>query len=566
MTDYAKQGLVNLAQICEVQGIQNVIIAPGSRNAPLVRAFVNLEKINCISSTDERSAAYFALGVALKSQKPVAILTTSGTAILNLAPAIAEAYYQHLPLIVLTADRPPHLINQNQNQTLDQVKVYQNYIKKSYSLSVHITTAAELNHYGRQVAEAIITAETGRQGPVHLNIPIEEPLYKPLPPPTPISKLNYEAAQSYSFSKDFKVEWQDCSKKMIIIGWYDFDPNLKTALQNFEHDQSVVILSDPLSNIYLEHEPQNIEAIFSHLEKQPSKDFEPDLILHIGRQILSKKLLIYLQKLQPKQSWTVNQTPHFEATYQTLNRVFNCSPVSLLEALPKKCSSNSHYKNNFKTLDSTVSLILKDYCKKLDHSDFKAFRSIYRGLPSNCNLHLGNSSVVRYLNFVEKRPSGLVFSNRGVSGIDGSFSTAVGFAYASNSKALSVLIIGDLSFIYDSNAMWFEKFPPNLKVIVLNNGKGQIFSMLETGDYLKYIGDYLETPQNVKLNHLAKAYNLESQFMRAEDLETEHITNFLKSNSSNILEIDSSACDNVGVLKRLYSQFEKRICDSSKAT
>ena len=555
MPDYSKQGLTDIAHICKIQGIQNVVITPGSRNASLVRAFIDIKQIKCVSITDERSAAYFALGVALKSRNPVAVLTTSGTAILNLAPAIAEAFYQHVPLIILTADRPPRLINQNQNQTLDQVNVYQNYIKKSYSLSVHITTLIELNHYRRQVAEAIVTAEMARRGPVHVNIPIEEPLYTPLPPQTHISKLTYKSfANSCGLSEEFLTQWQGCSKKMIIIGQHDYDSNLESALQNFQSDKSVVILADPLSNIYLENEPRYIEGIFTYLENADSEYFKPDLILHIGYQVLSKKLLLYLQKVSPKFSWIVEEALHFEATYSNLNGVFRSSPVSLLETLPKDSNKYSHYKSLFKTLDDRVAAVLRDYYQKLSPSDFKTFSLIYRALPSGSNLHLGNSSVVRYLHFMKKLPGILTFSNRGVSGIDGSLSTAMGFSYDSDLTDLSVLIIGDISFIYDSNAMWFKHFPSNLKVIILNNAKGQIFSILDTGDYLKSIALYLETPQDIKIDHLVKAYNLQSQSLRAEDLEENHILTFFKSSDFNVLEIDTSDCDNADILKELYSQ------------
>lgn len=473
-----KKNLLELVALMAAFDIRHVVLSPGSRNAPLIHTFVEYPDFTCYTIVDERSAAFFALGMAQRLQKPVAVCCTSGTALLNYGPAVAEAFYQEIPLLVLSADRPAAWIGQTDGQTLPQPGAFGSLVKKSVQLP-EINTDEEHWYCNRLINEALIALTKNGFGPVHINVPLSEPLYQFTEAALPVVRtIRMEHVTSTFDVVFFANEWNHARKRMIIVGQMAPQHELKEILSLLAQKTDVVIVAEHLSNLAISEATGHFDAVLSALSDEELNMFMPDLVITVGGHITSKRIKQVLRKNKSPQLWDVRPNGQVADTYQSLTTVIPVeSDVFFTQLLESVNADQEHsFSELWKQRTLQTEQILQRYVPAQPFSDLKAVSSFMHGLPDNVTLQLSNSSPLRYAQLFPLKPTIEVFSNRGTNGIDGVLSTAVGFA-AENQK-LTFLLIGDLSFFYDINGLWNRYISPRLRIVLLNNGGGNLFHLI----------------------------------------------------------------------------------------
>ncbi len=348
---HQRQHIPDLAEIIYSHGVRDVVISPGSRNAPLIHAFYKRFGEGCQSIVDERSAAYFALGMSLASKKPTVLICTSGTAVLNYAPAIAEAFYQNVPLLILTADRPAEWIGQQNNQAINQTNIFGNYSKASYSLPVEIGCEEDLWYAHRIINEAIHKSVSSKPGPVHINIPLREPLYENLPEAShKFSKIQREEPVN-SLHKNSKIlaDWNKAKSVMLICGQRSPENEFKEVIAELSKDSRVVLVAEPVSNLHETATISNPEVVLNSKIKYPEKAI-PELVIYFGGQVVSKKIKQFLRGLKSSKFWHISPEEQIIDTFQNVNAVFHAGPISVLKELKIKATeNNSEFKKFWET-------------------------------------------------------------------------------------------------------------------------------------------------------------------------------------------------------------------------
>ncbi|MEI8085969.1 MAG: 2-succinyl-5-enolpyruvyl-6-hydroxy-3-cyclohexene-1-carboxylic-acid synthase [Paludibacter sp.] len=550
MINHFRQGIKNIPEICVQHGVRKVIIAPGSRNAPLIFAFTAHPDLECLSITDERSAAYFALGMAQHNREAVALVCTSGTAVLNFAPAIAEAYYQNLPLLVFTADRPSEMIDQADGQTLRQSNIFGNYIKASFDLPVETVVSADLDFCDRQVSQAIDTALAYPQGPVQINVPLREPIYTALPEkhshPKIIKTLATAVSPTIESLETLRNSWTNKGKKMILFGVYPKNEQLNALANRLADEPDVVVIAENLSNISGEKIITRPESFFSSLDDGIpipstldgigilSSRFQPDLLITIGHSSICKQIKLYLRKHQPSEQWQLEASMPYIDTYKSLTTIIPGSTTDILEKMPFG-KTKSDYSEIFQSQNKLIAKRHDDFVENAPLSDMSVVTQLLRLAPANTQLHLANSTSVRWTQLFATRSDLSYFCNRGTSGIDGSLSTVAGYAYSS--KQNTVFLTGDLSFIYDSNGLWNNYIGSNLKIIVMNNNGGNIFRFIGDKELMAGSLDFFTTPHQVKIKSLVEAYGLEYLMCDKDEELVPGLNTFFESEKATVLEI-----------------------------
>lgn len=551
-----KIGIRHLAEICAAKGIENIIISPGSRNAPIILAFKQQSGIHCLSIVDERSAGFFALGMAQQTRKTVAIACTSGTAVLNYAPAIAEAFYQKVPLLIITADRPVEWIDMADSQTIRQKDIFKNYIQKSVELPQTINTEDELWHTDRLINEAINSCVYPVSGPVHINLPFTEPLYEgyddDIPEAKIIDTLIPENLIGEGKLNKLADQWNTSKRKLMLSGMLQKEAELNSILKEIEKDPSVVLLSETTSNLYSENFHPCIDRLLSSISKEESDVFKPDLLITFGNQIISKKVKAFLRNHRPENHWHIDPTDLNLDTYQSLTQNIPMKPIDFFKQLRNNLKDGEgDYANIWEEKEGLTQDKHTKYLNKCVYSDLQVFDILLKNIPQNSDLQLANSTVVRYAQLFRNREDLNYFSNRGTSGIDGCISTAVGAAHASQQP--TTLITGDLSFFYDSNGLWNNYLSKKLRIIIINNGGGGIFRFID-GPASSNSLEYFETPHTLNAEHIAKTFGVD--YFSAHSIEEleENINPFyaIKVEKTAILEIFTPREKNAEILKDYF--------------
>lgn len=542
-----RQGIKNIAEICVRQGIEKVVISPGSRNAPLIFAFTAQPEIECLSIADERSAAYFALGMAQQSGKAVALVCTSGTAVLNYAPAIAEAFYQNIPLIVITADRPAEMIDQADGQTLRQQNIFANYIKSAVELPVETSQEADLQFSDRQVSQAIDTALSYPQGPVQINVPMREPIYSAIPEhhsnPKIVKTLSALPSVNSEGLKMLQEKWTGFQRKMVVFGVFPKNECLNDLANRLAAQPDVVVVAENLSNITGEHIITQPESLFSRINSFENKsDFTPDLVITIGHSVICKQLKIFLRAHQPTEQWQLESSMPYVDTYKSLTTVIPGFATDTLDKMPldkTESDFSDKYNSEYQQIKILHNKFVKPSGSENPLSDMNVVMELLRQTPSGTTLHLANSTAVRWTQLFPARPDLTYICNRGTSGIDGSLSTAAGHAHSS--KQPTVFLSGDVSFIYDSNGLWNNYIGANLKIIVMNNNGGNIFRFIGNKELMKNSLEFFTTPHQVNIKSLVEAYGLDYlSCNNTEDLSTS-INSLLNAPKATVLEVFTDA-------------------------
>ena len=470
-----KKNILQLASLLEAHGVGDIVLCPGSRNAPIVHTLSQVSAFHCYQETDERNAGFMALGMSVATGKATAVCCTSGSALVNLHPAVVEAYYQRVPLIVISADRPACWIGQQDGQTLPQPGVFGPMVKFMASLP-EVRSGEDEWYCNRLINEALLTATHGHPGPVHINVPISEPLYRFTVDKLPDVRVIRRAGQPTDLLKVMKTT----SRRMIISGQcskkeqYDF--SLITNLPNH-----FVLLGEHLANLSLKSSfISNFDPILENASPEELESLRPELLVTYGGHIVSGRLKKFLRRYPPQYHWHISAEGDVTDTFRCLTCVCENRPTPFFNKLDLDLMYTGNY--IFKTTSyiqlwnersATAPLPAPDYFPRSVTGD------VVTRLPGNSNLHLGNSSVVRYAQQYPLPPDRTleVHCNRGVNGIEGSLPAAVGTALVSFPFP-TFLLIGDLSFFYGMNALCRD-VPPNLRILLLNDFGGRIFRTLK---------------------------------------------------------------------------------------
>jgi 2-succinyl-5-enolpyruvyl-6-hydroxy-3-cyclohexene-1-carboxylate synthase len=541
----------SILQIFLAKGITNIIISPGSRNAPLTIGFASNPDFQCYSIADERAAAFFALGIAQQTLKPTVLVCTSGSALLNYYPAFAEAFYSQIPLIVVSADRPQSKIDIGDGQTIRQENVFANHSLYNANL---LEAVSEEND--RKINQAINTA-IDKKGPVHINAPFEEPLYETVSELSVNSTIFASAKVPQTIDtkelQEYATLWNKTTRKLILVGVNEPNAIAESTIEAFANDESVVVMTENTSNVYHSSFISNIDTIITPFTAEDFEAFRPEILVTFGGMVVSKRIKAFLRKYQPKNHWHIDTLRAYD-TFGCLTKHFEVEPNTFFDAfLPLTTKIESNY---FAQLDAVKELRKEKheiYLSKIPFTDFKVFEKVISTLPKLSQLQISNSSAIRYAQLIPIDPSIEVYCNRGTSGIDGSTSTAIGAAVANVNQ--TVFVTGDIGFLYDSNALWNNYIPKNFKIILINNGGGGIFRILPGHDETPVFNTFFETSHHLTAEHLAKMYGLE--YVTANDemsLSKGLASLYAQNDKPSILEVFTPTLENNTVLLQYFKE------------
>lgn len=550
----------DIAAICAGHGIKTAIISPGSRSAALTLAFVRHPDLETRVISDERSAAFVALGIAQQQLKPVALICTSGSAAFNYAPAVAEAYFQEIPLLILTADRPPEWINQYDGQTIQQENIYGQHVKGSYRYPDHPGHKDIAWHGNRMVNEALLQCTSQPQGPVHINVPVREPFYPEADEKTffrnvrLIERPAHQAALGQETWQELVSIWQQSGKCLIIGGQLTETKELVMSLDSFSSQHHTPVISDIISNLHaLDNAILHQDTFLSAENDETNADLAPQLLITFGKSNISKNLKRFIRKYKPAHHWHIQPHERYQDTFQSLTRIIPLEPATFFSTFREKLKDapvSPGYLTFWTEREEKVSIKNQEFFKTQTFGEFEAVKEVMKTLPENTQLHLANSMSVRYANFIglKNRPDITAYCNRGTSGIDGSNSSAVGAALAQNK--LITLITGDLAFFYDRNAFW-HKYPlSNLRIVLLNNHAGGIFRMIKGPSDQPELAEYFETEQSLTAENTAKDFGMSYQKVTDRTEVKKALAEFYQPGSSaKILEIETDSAQNTAIFK-----------------
>ncbi|MDF0716472.1 2-succinyl-5-enolpyruvyl-6-hydroxy-3-cyclohexene-1-carboxylic-acid synthase [Muricauda sp. 334s03] len=544
----------------ESRGVKNIVISPGSRNAPLTISFTKNPFFNCFSVVDERCAAFFAMGMAQHLQEPVAVLCSSGSAMLNFYPAVAEAYYSDIPLIVVSADRPSYRIDIGDGQTIRQENVLEKHIGYSANLKQDVSHATQtISKYGkslledgqeeiqehneREITKALAVAFDEKY-PVHINIPFEEPLYGRVEEPSvQIQNLEAQAAPDSPMEENWdelSEVWRHSSRKMVLVGVNQPNAIETEVLEILANDPNTVLFTETTSNLHHPDFFESIDSIIAPIEKSEDREelfqkLQPELLVTFGGLIVSKKIKAFLREYKSKQHWHID-TKKANDTFYCLTKHIKTNPNQFFKRMGTNGSGESDFKAFWEHKKDGYEKKRKDYLEEIPFSDFIAFDRIIKNIPKGYQVHLANSSTVRYAQLFAMDRSLQVFCNRGTSGIDGTTSTAVGSSIYSEQPTL--LLTGDLSFFYDSNALWNKYIRQDFRIVLINNSGGGIFRILPGKEDTEEFETFFETSHGLSAKHLAEMYGFEHICAKNEaELEDALEGFYSESDKPKILEV-----------------------------
>lgn len=555
-----------MVELLRRHGVEHVVLSPGSRNAPLIMAVVREGSLKTHVVIDERSAAFTALGIAEISARPVALMCTSGTALLNYAPAVAEAYYKRLPLIVVSADRPLEWIDQDDSQTIRQPGVLSNFVKRTYTLVAECETDISRWWVNREINDAILTATTRCKGPVHINMSIDEPLTSI----KDIDRVDMERCVDVVRPRDdmsvSEVRWLAAElasprKIMIIAGFGLPNDRLNRALARLSLLPNVVILAENISNLHFHGLIDNIDTVLSAIPCHDINLLAPDVVLSFGGALVSRLVKKFLRDTPDVEHWHVGINDRTIDCFKSLRRRVEVEPEIFFSQLASAMQSHKSY-----TVYAARWRALRDkavdshdkYLSSIPWCDFAVFKKIYELAPKGWNLQLSNGTAIRYSQLFSSSHFSRYDCNRGVSGIDGSTSTALGASLCY--EGVTLLVTGDMSAQYDIGALASSLLTPRLKIIVICNGGGSIFRFIPSTSSLPEVNDYFSCRVNLPLRELCDGYGI--AYYEAADskgLEIEFLSFAKEKNRPALLAVYTDGLLSAEILRGYFNRLNKSI-------
>lgn len=532
-------------------GIRQVVLSPGSRNAPFAIAFEAHPAIQTFVIHDERAAAFVALGLAQETGQPVTLCCTSGSACLNYYPAISEAYYRNIPLLVLTADRPAEWINQGDGQTIVQKEVFKNHSLGYLELDESGFQLQDTEDFALQVFLQQLQANW--KGPLHINIGLNEPLYNMADLQDFAAPLQLDLPQANTTLPDFSVLAD--KKIMVLVGQMAPDAAFEQALKRFALHSNVVVLVENTSNVQDEHFNHCIDRSLNGFTAD-NASYHPEILISFGGAIVSKRIKAFLRKHKPALHFRV--APDFPGmdTFRLQTTSYDVPAAAFLKAI-----ENQHLRlnqHNFKGKWKALDYLAKDQQALFETNptlltDYDVFANFFEVLQGPAVLHLANSSVVRYAQLFDPIKEVRYESNRGTSGIDGSVSTAVGAALGCP-ETQHYLICGDISALYDSNAFWTQPFPKNLKIIIIQNNGGGIFQIIPGPADSSLRQQYFEATHSTSPAAVIRGYGFEVLECESKNEVADTMRSFLAAeNPIQILQIQTAQNENAAVLDQFFT-------------
>jgi len=564
LTDYVYKIVASLIQ----SGVQDVVISPGSRSTPLAYGFASTEALNVYRQVDERSAAFFALGIAKAKGQPVVLLCTSGTAAANYYPAIVEAKYARVPLIVITADRPHELREVGAPQAINQIRLYGEQVKWSAEFPIPDEAKQTLPFIERHIARGVNIAITAPMGPVHLNVPFREPLLIDFQQTLPEASFQKSyigmCLPSEEAVNTFTSIINETQKGFVIIGELSLGTDvhyLWSFIRKLKWPVLVESLSNMRSSIPEDCMPYIISTYDALLRSDTFKEkVLTETVIRFGAQPVSKFLTIFLTNYIPKNYIVIDEDPMFRDSTTVATHSIQATVGEWLSDLPIECNiTQEQYLTSWRTGEDIAVRHISEYVNH--HSDEGAMvRQLLELLPDGSDLFVSSSMPIRDIDtFLTPTKKDIqIFANRGANGIDGVMSTALGFSMARKNRNM-YLLIGDLAFLHDVNALIATRYQDcKITVIVMNNDGGGIFSYLSQSTVEKYYEDLFGTPTALQFNDVANMYNME--YIKIENnKELSSLFEQQQVNPLRLIEIFTDRKENVLAHRTLWQQINSEI-------
>jgi 2-succinyl-5-enolpyruvyl-6-hydroxy-3-cyclohexene-1-carboxylate synthase len=561
-----KQPVQDLTGILVAHGLKHVVISPGSRHAPIALSFYNHPDVKCYVVPDERAGGYFALGIAQATGSAVAVLCTSGTAALNYGPAIAEAFYQEVPLLVVSADRPDEWIDQGDGQTIRQSGVHAHHTLASFDISADGDHLDVQRAHIRKINAAWNIANGKPRGPVHINVALREPLYLTVEAPGRAPQRIDVIASIPQLPEADLIHLQShlakAHKVMLLTGLCFPDAAVQEAVQRFADHTNVVVLTETSSNVTGEHLIPCIDRLLMSTPDEGLADLVPDVLITFGNNVVSKKIKAFLRQHFTGEHWHIDPAGRALDTYKKLRRVLTADVAGALHALAGAAhpavQAETPYRTHWITIDRKLALAQREILDQTPWSDLAVFDLILPRLPKHSVLQMGNSSVVRYIQLFDPRTDLQYFGNRGTSGIDGCTATASGMAAVSD--RMVTLISGDIAFLYDVNGLWHNASRENLRIIVVNNGGGNIFKIIDGPSSTNALETVFEARHDLTARSIAAHFGLNYYAVANADELTATLPQFYAAGQgAAVLEVDTRDVANERVLHQMFKQLKDRI-------
>lgn len=573
LTRYTNSFVSELA----ANGLTDTVISPGSRSTPLAMTFAEHSKIKEWIIIDERSAAFFALGLAKKTKRPVALVCTSGTAAANYFPAIVEAHYSRVPLIVLTADRPHELRDVGAPQAIDQIKLYGNYVKWFHEMALPEGDLSMLQYASNKAANAFWLAKEGNPGVVHLNFPFREPLMVDFQLPDLWSSDNRSSSlPAYEGKKQLSGEQMEQiikkltnKQKGLIVCGPQPDLTLPKAVVKLAHKWRIPILADPLSQVRSGEHISDliIEGYDAFLRNETIRNqLKPDFIIRIGAMPVSKAYLFYVKQYPDTLQIVIESNQGFREPTGNKTEFIFADATACCEALSTVSIVNELDEEWLKRWQQFNTIAKKHLYKKTSNEimEGEAIRALLAAVPSRSTIFIGNSMAVRDLDtfFLSTKKQIEVLANRGANGIDGVVSSGIGAA-AEGSRV--TLVLGDLSFFHDMNGLHAAMhYQLPLTILLINNNGGGIFSFLSQANDSKHFEALFGTPLNIDFQHVVSMYGGYYSLANTEDEVKQELLNSYKRKGLTVIEVKTDRKTNVIWHRKKWQMIEQEILRVSR--
>ncbi|RHW33278.1 2-succinyl-5-enolpyruvyl-6-hydroxy-3-cyclohexene-1-carboxylic-acid synthase [Lysinibacillus yapensis] len=559
LTNYVYTMVASLMQ----NGVEDVVISPGSRSTPLAYAFASTKNLTVYRQVDERSAAFFALGVAKAKAKPVVLLCTSGTAAANYYPAIVEAKYARVPLIVITADRPHELREVGAPQAINQIALYGERVKWSAEFPVPDEAKGTLPFIERHVARGVNIATTAPFGPVHFNVPFREPLLidfqEELPEVSFKNSYVGQVSPSTEAKEMLSAIINNSQKGFLIIGELPLGTDLRlmwSLIRKLKWPVLVESLSNLRSNVPEDCKPYIISTYDALLKDNAFKQrLVADTVIRFGSQPVSKFLTIFLTETLPANYMVVDEDPMFRDSAAVSTHFIQGSIGGWLEELKiQPATFDQDYLLQWQKAEEVAAKAVEAY-PLTEKDEGAAVRYFLENIPEHSDVFVSSSMPIRDMDtFLLPTARDIqVFANRGANGIDGVMSTAIGFSQARKEREM-YLLIGDLAFLHDVNALIATRYQPcKINIVVFNNDGGGIFSYLAQSTVKEYYEDLFGTPTALQFGEVARMYGMDYVQVKEFD-ELDGL--FVKENNHplRLIEIFTDRQQNVISHRKLWNQ------------
>ncbi|MGG0656584.1 2-succinyl-5-enolpyruvyl-6-hydroxy-3-cyclohexene-1-carboxylic-acid synthase [Rummeliibacillus pycnus] len=569
LTSYVYKLVASLYQA----GVIDVVVSPGSRSTPLAYAFAHSEEFQMYRQIDERSAAFLALGLAKASGRPVVLLCTSGSAAANYFPAIVEAKLSRVPLIVLTADRPHELREVGAPQSIAQTNLYGNQVKWAVDFPIPDEFPNTLPFIERHIARAVAIAETAPAGPVHVNVPLREPLLidfqEQLPEVSFTASIIQELQPNEHAMNVLEAAIENAQKGIVIFGEITQTTDFET-IWNFIRHLKWPVLVESLSQLRANVPDDCAEYIIDQYDALLKNETfitvaNLDTVIRFGAQPVSKPLMQFLTKVHPQTYLVVDEDPMFRDSLAVTTHHIQATVGRWLDDVTiTTAHTDQTYVQAWIEANDIATRHVKFYLHEASDEGALA-ATLFEHLPEHSDLFASSSMPIRDVDtfFNKTKKDVLIFSNRGANGIDGVVSTAIGTQLAT--KRDSYLLIGDLAFLHDSNGLIASRYQTcEITIVVMNNDGGGIFSYLSQSTVEEHYEELFGTPSGLQFADLAKMYDAQYEVVETKE-ELIQVVEAQKEKALRIIEVMTNRSENVQSHRRLWDSIGKELDEKWQA-